>query len=162
MPSNQLKLGLTGGEETIREARDQYWEALEKGAYCPCCNRWGKMQKRPLNSTMARSLIWLARKSVNRSWVDVPETGPRYVVKTMQICTVAYWGLIESKGTDEDQKYSGIWRPTQKGIDFVMRRITVPKYGYFFDRRAWKFEGPEITIEDALTSHFSYSELMGL
>jgi hypothetical protein len=44
---------------------------------------------------------------------------------------------------------AGVWQITQKGLDFLAGRITIPKYAFTVDNVVTKFEGPEINFDQA-------------
>ena len=73
-------------------------------------------------------------------------------------------GLIEEMPKDPENKAtrtSGYWKPTKAGIFFVHRAASMPKYCYVFDSKPLRFDGPLITVIDALGNRFNYAELMG-
>lgn len=138
------------------------WKGIirEDGGHCPCCDRWGKIYSRSLNKTMAKSLLWLAKNSANGEWVDVPLRGPRWLVRSNQLPTLRWWGLVERHGNDDPtQKHSGLWRATDKGIQFAQGRITVPKKVFTYNAEALEFGGDDVTIKDCIDK-FDYAEVM--
>ena len=148
--------------EQLSEMRDNWEVAIEgDGGHCPCCNRWGKIYKRPLNASMARSLLWLVNGS-NRGdgWTHVPSTAPTWMLRSLQLPTLHLWGLVESSDTKTKLASSGLWKPTQKGIAFADDLCSVPKYVYVYDNTVRGFEGPDIDIEQALGSKYNYAEIM--
>ena len=74
---------------------------------------------------------------------------------------LSYWGLIKPRGDIPDsKKYSGYWRLTRLGLDFILTDATVQKSVKVYDSHVLGFEGPQISIVDALASKFDYGELM--
>lgn len=140
------------------------WRKLaeDSGGNCPCCDRWGRVYRRPLNKTMARSLMWLCVSSKDDSWVDVPATAPRWLVQSNQLPSLRWWDLVVRRPTeDEDKKHSGFWKPTELGRAFCRGEVSVRRCVYTYAGRFEKFGGAEVTITDCLGENFSYSEVMG-
>lgn len=137
---------------------------VDEGTHCPCCGRWAKVNGRPFNATMARGLIWLARRAGSeRRWVDVPKEAPRWLVKSNQISITANWGFVEAKeSADPKKKTTGLWRPTHRGVGFVKGRIKVRQRVHTFNNCVVGWSGPEIDVHDALGKNFDYAEVMKL
>ena len=133
-----------------------------EGGYCPVCQRWGKIYKRNLNKTMAGSLIWLCKQETKDGWIDVPAKAPKWVVASNQLSTLKWWGLVERCIPEGDgrKKFSGLWRPTQKGIDFANNKITLPKAVYTYNDMVEDFSSEEIFIEQCFDEYFDYQDVM--
>jgi hypothetical protein len=43
--------------KTLEEAQTEFYDDLIEGTTCPCCDRWAKVYKRSINSSMAKGLI---------------------------------------------------------------------------------------------------------
>jgi len=167
-------------EISVREARTLIEDNLDDGLRCPCCSKWVKRYKRKINASMSRSLIWLVRAALGTGspllpayssgksyWVDVPNTAPKWLLRTNQLPTLAWWGLVERMPKDatpehNSTKHSGLWKPTQKGIDFAKRKITVPLAAVTYNGAVEWLEGPEVLITDCLGEKFDYKEIMGI
>jgi len=109
---------------------------------------------------MARSLVWLAHHSPNGEWVNVPQTAPRWLLKSNQLATMRWWDLIERHGTDDPtKKHSGLWRATPKGQDFANNRIKVPKKVFTYDAEVMEFGDEEVWIKDCI-EFFDYRSVM--
>lgn len=149
---------------SIKEVRDGMLKSVStnKGMSCPCCGELVKIYKRPLNSCMARGLIWLRKECAGKEWVHVPTLGPKWLVsKGGTLATMAHWELVEQLANHErSKKSSGNWRVTQKGIDFCMMKITVPKYVHLLFNEVVKFSGEQVDIRQSLGEEFDYEELM--
>jgi hypothetical protein len=135
------------------------------GGHCPVCQRWGKVYVRNINQTMARSLIWLCRTwlaNQPKEWVDVPNTAPRSVIRTNQLPTLAWWGLVErcQRNDNNKTKYSGLWRPTQKGWDFFNGTVKVPHKVYTYNNMVQKYGGNDVFIHECFETNFNYQEVM--
>ena len=150
---------------TVQEARRVLRSAREEGTWCPVCDKYARKYWRRFNSTMGRSLIWLVKASGREiRWVDVPNEGPRGVIKTNQHTTCQWWGLIEGMPTDprSKQKSEGMWRPTAKGILFVHNSVTIPCRVCTYNAEPIAYDEREfLSIDEVLRSDgFDYRELM--
>jgi len=147
----------------IEEAKAYLRDNYEKGCVCPCCNQHVQVYNRKLNSGMAITLIRIY-KNVGNEWVHVKEfLRTKKFSNSHDWTLLRHWDLLEEK--DEkcpDQKCSGIWRITRKGIDFVRGKIEVPKFFYMYNKKAHGFSDEFVNINDCLGDRFSYSELMGI
>ena len=152
--------------DTLTQAKQDLEAKLDEGTVCPCCGKYTRRYRRKFNSSMARSLIWLYRESTENGmhdprWVDVPNTAPKWLLRTNQLPTVRWWGFIERRPADNEQKHSGLWRPTKTGIGFVKRAHFAASAVVTYNGEPVRFEGDSILIDDALGRNFSYVELMG-
>ena len=118
--------------DTLVEARRVVRANREDGIECPCCGRYVRVHKRKMNSSMTRALIWLVLYwAKHQDWVDVPTVAPSWLLRTKQLSICEWWGLIERMDKDPDdtaRKHSGYWRPTQRGVDFVYGRVSIPSH----------------------------------
>lgn len=132
----------------------------DKGGHCPVCDRWGMVNKRCFNKTMAKSLVWLTHQG--NDYIDVPGTAPVFVLKTNQLASCRWWGLTERPPSDDDtKKHSGHWRATPRGRAFVDGGLTIPKYVLTYAGEPISFSVDErIFIFDAV-SKFDYREAIG-
>jgi len=158
-PSSGLRM-----EMSLRDARTYLRRRMTDGAVCPCCDRHAQIYRRRLNSTMARGLLWLVQAAGQvGAFVDVPARAPRWLVKTNQLSTGKYWGLLAQAERAEGQrgKTSGIWRPTLRGIHFALDRIRIPAYVYHYNDTALGFSASTTNIHGALGAHFDYDSMIG-
>lgn len=147
----------------LSKMRREWRDVVEgEGGHCPCCERWGRVYKRSINETMARSLIWLCKAPSVDGWVDVPNQAPRWLIRSNQLPTLRWWDLVQrAKSEDVDKKHSGMWRPTELGIAFVKGEVSMPKTVYTYAGEREKYGDEVIKITDCFGSHFSYAEVMG-
>lgn len=147
----------------LDDAIRDFHSKLEGGTSCPCCGRFSKLYKRNLNSSMAYGLLFIVKHHEwSGEWVNMPKDAPRWLVQTNQHPTLAWWGLIERKpNTDPSVKHSGLWRPTPKGIQFALRKITVPKFVITLHGEVQEFSQERVTIVEALGTKFDYMDIMG-
>jgi len=130
------------------------------GGVCPCCDRWGKVYARSINKTMARSLIWLAHHSADGTWMDVPKTAPKWLLRSNQLATLRWWGLVQRKpSADDEDKHSGMWRATKAGKAFANNEIAVPKKAFTYNGEVEGFSEETITV-DKCVERFNYHEVM--
>ena len=149
---------------SVSDARGALRQALLRGQIveCPCCTQRCKIYKRKLNATMARGIIWLVRESGDtREWVNIQE-GPPWLLRTKELPTTAHWGLVEkAPNTDKTKRTSGIWRPTEKGVQFARGEITVLSHVHLYNNVAYDVgHTQQVSISEALGDKFDYEELM--
>jgi len=147
----------------LKQHRDAWRHTIEgEGGYCPVCSRWGKIYGRGLNETMARSLIWLASMPLENGWVNVPAKAPRWVVRSNQLPTLKWWGLVERHPSDPKSKikYSGLWKATDLGYDFVNARERVPKKVFTYNDEVEGHSTETVSIDQCFKYHFDYQEVM--
>ena len=146
----------------LADAKKYVHDRLDEGIECPCCGKYTRRYRRRFNQSMARSLLWLIESAEGQSrWVDVPNEAPTWLVRTNQLPTVRWWGLIERKpNEDKKQKHSGFWRPTDDGLRWVIQGLTIPSKVVTYNGSVVGYEGERITFEDALGVPFNYNETM--
>jgi hypothetical protein len=153
-------------DPTVRSARATLQSEAGKpeGTICPVCDRFTKYYKRRLNSTMARSLLWLVVKAgPGRGWIYVPSVAPIRILRSNELPKCKHWKLCEPQPQEpnSDQKCSGVWRPTDHGVAFARRQIPIRKYAILYNDTCLGFEGDDFYIDEALGSGgFNYRELM--
>lgn len=151
-------------KKTLEEARAEIQSSLDDGIVCPCCDKYVRRYRRKFNASMSRALIWLYRAALDSDsgWVDVPKMAPRWLVRTNQLPSVRWWGLIERHpNTDGATKHSGLWRVTEAGRSFVQSELKLKSTVVTYNGSPVGFEGNEIYIRESLGTKFDYSELMG-
>jgi len=145
------------------EEKIRWREIIEhEGGYCPVCNRWGKIYARSINSTMAYSLIWLCgAKRNDEGWVDVPNSGHTRVLRSNQLPTLPWWGLVERRASSDIKvKHSGLWRPTELGVKFAQGKVKVPKKVYTYNGEV-EASSDELTgIYECFETFFDYHAVM--
>jgi hypothetical protein len=150
-------------DEAILKAREKWRICIEgDGTHCPVCDRWGRIYGRNINRTMAYSLLWLlSASSDEENWVDVPNTAPRSIVRSNQLPTLRWWGLVERLDSDDPTfKHSGMWKVSQKGIDFAHSRIRVPHKVFTYNGEVEAFSMNEVFISECFQDNFDYQEVM--
>lgn len=154
----------------ISELRE-IWEYIitGKGGRCTVCSRWGKVNVRTINGTMARSFVWLCKEKLKRpndKWIDVPNTAPRSVLRTSQLSSMKYWGLIERPHVEYDKenpsrvKHTGLWRPTDLGWQFYYGTVAVPNKVFIYNDRVVKQSEKTVLIKECFKGKFDYTSVM--
>jgi len=138
---------------TIDEAQAYLLANIEDGAECPCCARQVRLYRRKLNSNMVAFLCDLVGSEAPWThYMNVRFRGRDY--SYLQL-----WDLAETC-TEEGGGYTGLWRPTERGIAFARREIRVPSHVYHYLNVAHDFAATTVDVEEALGSRFDYAELM--
>lgn len=150
----------------LSEARAATLAAIDKGTTCPCCDQYVRLYKRKLNANMAEFLCSLVRNYQVKHliadydedvWIHFKEckfTGLDYAY-------LALWGLMETKANlDPAKKGSGLWRPTQKGIDFARGKVSVPSHVHIYNNVVMGWSDTTVSIREAFDRYFDYAELM--
>jgi len=144
--------------DTIQDGVDYVLRIVENGGgECPCCRQRVQVYRRTINSGMARALInqW---RAVGQQW-----TKTRLLwTMTHEGAQLQWWGLIEPGQARADGGKGGEWRITDSGRDFVLGQLSVARHAKVFDGSLLGLDasGGYITIEEALSAEFNYSELM--
>jgi hypothetical protein len=152
--------------KTLEEARDYVDRHREFGVVCPCCDQKVRLTPYRMDSSIAASLLWLVQTSPNHrpdGWVHVPTEAPDWVITSRSYSKARFWGLLEKKPKtrfEKKKRTSGMWRPTQKGIDFIMGKIKIPSHVYTFNRVVKNVSAEDVDIYQALGTEFDYEELM--
>lgn len=143
--------------KTIAEARQWLQANSAEGANCPCCDQKVRLYKRKLNSNMARFLISLVKKwKATGSWVSYKDC----VFKGRDYNYLNRWGLANQAPREPGKVSSGLWIPTQLGVDFVYNLCPVPSHVFIYDGSVFGFSDTTVRIEDALGSPFELLELL--
>lgn len=143
---------------TLEEAKQWLRARFEDGANCPCCKQTVKLYPRKLNSNMAVFLVSLVRlwKRENRpiKYKECSFHGRDYSYLHL-------WDLARTARSDDPAKrMSGMWEPTQKGIDFVEQKIEVPSHAYCYNGKLIRLSDTKTNIIESLGQDFNYAELM--
>lgn len=146
--------------KTLREAKKEWIEVVKgEGGNCPCCERWGKIYSRAINNNMIKSLIWL--NSMNTEWVDVPNKAPKWLLRSNQLPTLRWWGLVErATKTDMTKNHSGNWKITEKGTAFLHFGLSVPKLAFTYNGEVVGFSDETVVATDCMKDGFDYAQVM--
>ncbi len=158
---------------TLGEARQIFASKLDEGLYCPLCAQAACRRSRPLNASMAFSLVALCKLyKIRRRWLTSKELttfmkgekgNARVSHPSGSLATLRFWGLISSeKNPRRGKKCYGPWKPTRRGIEFVLGRIQVPARVIIYNNRCEGFEGDDVSIGDALATAFDIDDQLVL
>lgn len=152
--------------DTLEAAKKMVKAHADEGVECPCCTQYVRKYKRKLNSMQAYGLITLVRefrkaKAAGEStWIEFK---PKHKARDGggDFAKLRHWGLVEQQTNEDDTKRtSGFWRPTEKGMEFVDKKIKVASHIFIQTGVVKGFSESEIDIEGALNEKFDYKELM--
>ncbi len=153
--------------KTVDEAKQYLRDNLQKGAHCPVCTQWARMNKMPFHSGMALTLIFIYKATMqgktDNGWLHVENYLVEIGSKIKGVHSkLEYWGLLERKPNLDDpkKKENGFWRITEKGKLFVEGKLVVPSHVKTFNKKQYGFSQKNIDIRGALGKKFDYSELM--
>ena len=81
-----------------------------------------------------------------------------------EFAKLKHWDLLDGRALtpDEDtgeKKTSGCWRLSDRGVAFVRRELSVPKYAIVYNDCVEWFEGPMVLISECVKKNFNYDEL---
>ena len=161
LPDNLFNLILSMERDRMESVRKQ------GGDNCPVCLQLAKEYKVKININMVvflKSLVinYLQKKSEGgEGWIHYKELK----FSSRNYPYVANWGLAETRRDPAGKKRtSGEWKPTQKGIDFVFKRCSVPKYCYTYNGQTTGFDvSQQVNISEVFEDGtFDLSELMAL
>ena len=164
-------------QASLEDAKKWLRARFSKGAPCPCCQQFVKLYKRSLSKSSAYVLLLMARYynrvGVNpQDWLHVPSYVAEVAVGNPRRAAAVrgdwakmkHWGLIEEKPETraDGSPRVGYWRLTELGRKFVNREVKIPACIYLYNGELMQRAVEEqITIDDALSTDFSYSEIMG-
>lgn len=151
-----------GEESTVKEAQDYVKEYAEDGVYCPCCERLVKLYKRKLHSEMAAFLFRLvfAYKTHPR-WYSTRELVPGTSKSTTDGSYLVHWDLVQKEPAKNNSGgKAGSYKPTQRGIDFVMGEVVVPSHIHMLCGELVGYSDDYVTFAECIENKFDYDELM--
>lgn len=144
---------------TLGEARAALRELVAEGHHCPCCSQMARIYRRRITRPMALCLIECWRKGDTTEYIYIADLSSH----SPDFTKLVYWGLISEQRTARpDGGRAGYWRVTDKGEDYLLDRIAVPKYAEVYDARCLRLDDSEwATIHEALGKGFDLTELLG-
>ena len=161
------QLALFSERATLEDAKVRLWDGVKDGINCPCCNRWAQAYWRTINKTMARGLWWLYQQGLSAGRPDHPvhytdiTKGPAWLLRSNQLATLRWWGLVEKKPNDDPaKKSSGMWRVTPLGIRLLHGVASVPRRVCTLFGDVVAVSEDQLFIED-IGHYFNYAETMG-
>jgi len=152
---------------SLHQLKEDHKELIKEGYHCPVCERYCKIYRKTITSTMAYVLILLYGYDLKNpeKYVHVEDYIKRkgvYAAIHRNYEQVKYWALIEKlEGEKEDGNPNmGYWRITPEGISFVLNVITKPKYVFTYNDEIIRFSEEQINIKKALRNKFVYEDVL--
>lgn len=143
----------------IRELRMELRQYLKPGmppGRCRICRRRVKLDKRKLDSIMARIICRIFKKAKGRrsrsvDYRDVMERG-----RMGECAILRHWGLVRPDLTQP----SGHWFLTELGQDFVRGDVKVPFAIWHWNKKRYGATTRTISLRRALANTFDLDELL--
>lgn len=146
---------------TLRAARRMLRPMLrwKSGCYCPLCGGHAQVYRWSLYGSACVLLIRMYQVGGTTDWVESKTVKLRG--QQAGASELKYWGLVENETERRpDGGRSGWWRVTDLGEEFVLKKITLPKYVDVYNgNSSWAY-GPEVWITDCLGRKFDYDKMM--
>jgi hypothetical protein len=139
---------------SLADARAWLRARVEEGERCPCCTQFAKVYKRQITSTSAAAAIAMYR-AARLDPVHLPPLLKERGIPRADEAKLVHWGLIAA-----DADRSAWWRVTPLGGQWILGRISVPRYARIYDGRCLGLVGDPWTVQQALGTRFDYAELM--
>lgn len=144
------------------------------GTICPCCGLYVREYHRRITSSMVWGLA-LVRKWYKtndptlQQYLKVDEyfrelKGVPLSVMRGDFVKLVYWGLVERQRSRrlDGSDHVGLYRITQKGIDFLDGKIEVPKTVTIFNGKKIGMSPEKCKVIDCLNKKFDYNKLMSI
>jgi len=149
-----LNIFEAGAIDSVR--RDIMARAKNGVCSCPVCGQYVKVYARTIYRSAAKQLIHLYLLGGAERFVHISAMAN---ARDFQISR--HWSLIETMPNDDpDKRTPGLWKLTESGVDFIMRRATVPRYIFIQNNKVLGCSDERAGIDDCLGKKFSYEELM--
>lgn len=135
---------------------------------CTECGQLVKIYGRSIYKKLALQLVslveeWEAGRGDGDGYVHLRATIQSKQTGGGDFAKLRLWAppLIEQKINDDTAKRaSGMWRPTQAGVDFVRGRLRVPTHIFLYNDTVLSVSSELGSINDALGEAFHYGEMM--
>jgi hypothetical protein len=142
----------------IKKIKERFFYKIKvenKRVKCPVCERSCGVGSIVINSGMAEWLCKLvAEYEETQDWVHVdvmvPKTSKAGKSSSSGTTMANMWGLAVQMPNDKDPTKNklGYWKPTQKGIDFAMSRITLPRGVRHYYKEVLGYTEEHISIKE--------------
>ncbi len=151
-------------DSTIYQAKEFLRDNAVKGAECPCCRQRVQIYARALTSGMAAGLI-IFYHNRGKGWLHAEKTFKESSCNQSirgDFPKLRFWGLIEAKeeNREDDSDRNGYYRITEKGIQFVLGHLSVPRSVFIYNNAFRGFDSLETDVKKALGVKFHYAKLM--
>lgn len=121
---------------------------------CACCGHTNTIRSRKIHTSMALKLVRLYRLHGQQEF-HLPTALNQLGLAARDEAMLQHWGLLEAGA------HRGWWRVTDKGAQFILGEITVPRIARVGENSTlYGFEGDQISIQDALEDRFDLAELL--
>lgn len=156
------------GKDGIESAKGRLFtsQAIKDGNNCPVCEQNVKMYWKKIDSQMAYYLIKLHRVESNnphKTYFHVEDDLGVPLKVGGSWAKLRWWGLIEEQIKNREvtvKRTSGMWKLTERGVNFIHNRISVKKYVKLYNRKCHGADGELVDIKHCLGSKFNFKELM--
>lgn len=144
---------------SLREAHARVWANLDRGVFCPCCQRMARRYARRFHREMAVFLVYLVRAfAAKADWHELRSLIPGGRSSPKASTDGSYlvqWGLVK-----RHPKHTGIYRPTDAGIAFVHGQTAAPKIAWVYGGRAVSFSRERCYITEVLGDRIDVLEML--
>ena len=140
----------------------EFLERLKNGSKtnCECCGRYAQAYNRRLHTSVCLQLIMLYKLGGAGAYVHASKLIPVGVTGAGDFTKAKYWGLIQEIPNNREVKSSGHWMLTERGVEFVNNKLTIPEVAVVYDDTVLEYKGRQVNIIDGLKRKFDYNELM--
>lgn len=127
---------------------------------CSCCGfAPPKIWRRSVHSSQVRVMIE-AYKRFKLSEFSLPRLLEDIARQSPDMTGPKAFGLIEELPSRRaDGGPAGAWRVTPEGLQFILGEVLIPKYVFIQQRNILRFEGPNISVHNAIKNKFDYQEI---
>ena len=154
--------------ELVRSARNDVRSLRIKGTICPCCDQHVKEYRRSLSSNSAKFLGSLTRKYIETTMNDIDGNDGWIHYKDCEFTSrdypaLAWWGLaITNRDKTKKKRTTGLWKPTELGLDFVCGRAKVYKHLFTYNGDVTRVDDSSVLVSftDVFDNHFNYEDLI--
>ncbi len=179
LPSVLALVGVLPDTATVGEAKRYVADNARRGCVCPVTGRHSQAFRRKMYRSVAECLTGLVHSwHATQDWVHVGNIMvPRYDSQSKRLTMVeattsaktrggdlakaVHWGLaVQRENDDSKKRTSGLWMPTQTGVDFISGKNTIPSHVFLFNNLCLGWTREYVSITDALGFPFNYAELM--
>lgn len=150
---------------TIGEAKLKLFNSAHEGTYCPCCESLVKIYRRTISGksiNMLSGLYNLAKAETGRYFHLSKVLRNSGQIQTSEFPKLRFWGLIKRLDieTDNGSNHSGHYSITQKGVDFLLGRLKIPKYASVYKNEVQEMSKELVTVYECRANKFHFQDLM--
>jgi hypothetical protein len=147
--------------DTLALAKRELWDAMQgDGMACPCCKRFAKLYPYTISSAQAAAFKWIVDHTGRGKYIDVQANAPRWLLQSNSHGKLVHWSLLHTQKTkDPRTKTSGMWGPTEFGMDWFAGHTSVHKYALVFADKCHGLRGDPVKFGDVF-DRYAYNILM--